>query len=388
MLPHDLHREDRLAPQAKQPCPLLVLGRFPFVSCMANWAAESGSTSLGPEIVSLAEQAASTSASGRRWQQIYREAIRDPHELCRLLQLPASVAATAELVALHFPLRVPHGYLQRIEPGNPADPLLRQVLPLDAETLTPPGFMIDPVGDSQATLKPGLLHKYATRALMVTTGACAVHCRYCFRRHFPYHEVPKGVAAWEEALQAIAETPALDEILLSGGDPLSLADHVLRQLVDRLAAIPHIQRLRVHTRLPIVIPERVTDELLDWLTATRLQPVMVVHVNHPNELDDAVATALGRLATAGVTLLNQAVLLRGVNDNLPALVQLSNRLFACRVLPYYLHQLDPVQGAAHFEVSIDRGHQLMAELRAQLPGYLVPRYVQEIAGAPNKVVLA
>jgi EF-P beta-lysylation protein EpmB len=223
---------------------------------------------------------------------------------------------------------------------------------------------------------------------MVTTGACAVHCRYCFRRHYPYGEGPHGVDDWRPAIERIAADDSIHEVLLSGGDPLTLVDGQLADLADRLAAIPHLRRLRLHTRLPIVIPQRVCPDLLDWLTGTRLTPIVVVHANHPAELDDATGAALARLVDAGVPLLNQAVLLRGVNDDIDALAELSERLIDLRVMPYYLHQLDRVAGAAHFEVPEAEGLALIEALRARLPGYAVPRYVRETLGAANKVVLA
>jgi EF-P beta-lysylation protein EpmB len=322
------------------------------------------------------------------WQKELRDAIRDPRELCRMLDLSAEYEAAAVRAADDFPLFVPRGYASRIRRGDPHDPLLRQVLPLDAERLDVPGFGADPVGDAVAALGPGLLQKYQGRALMVATGACAVHCRYCFRRHYPYSDGPRSLDAWEPALEQIAADPTLDEVLLSGGDPLTLLDNWLLRLARRLAAIPHLRRLRVHTRLPIVIPERVCDELLDWLRGTRLVPIVVVHANHPVELDDTVAQALARLVDAGVVVLNQAVLLRGVNDQAEVLVELCRRLVDLRVMPYYLHQLDRVRGAAHFEVEEEVGRRLVAELRARLPGYAVPRYVREAAGQEHKLVLA
>lgn len=310
--------------------------------------------------------------------------MRDPAELCRLLQLPAEYQAPARRAAETFGLLVPREYLARIRPADPGDPLLRQVLPLDAELQPVPGFGSDPVGEAAAVQAPGLLHKYRGRALMVLSGACAVHCRYCFRRQFPYHEAPRSLAQWEPALAAVAADATLREVILSGGDPLSRVDGWLAALVERLAAIAHLRRLRVHTRLPIVVPQRVTDEMLTWLTATRLTPIVVVHVNHAQEIDSAVAAALSRLVDRGIPVLNQAVLLRDVNDSPEALRDLCQRLVDLRVLPYYLHQLDRVSGAAHFEVPIDRGRRLVRQLRRELPGYAVPRYVQEKPGAAAK----
>jgi len=229
-----------------------------------------------------------------------------------------------------------------------------------------------------------VLQKYPHRVLLVVTGACAIHCRYCFRRHFPYAEAPKSLAAWDPALRQIADDDTIHEVILSGGDPLMVRDEVLAELVERIAAIPHVRRLRVHTRLPIVIPSRVDAGLLDWLTDTRLTPWVVVHANHPREIDTEVAEALARLVDAGLPVLNQAVLLRGVNDDAETLTELSERLLACRAMPYYLHQLDRVAGAAHFEVPLPRGRELIEQLRTRLPGFGVPRYVQEIAGELSK----
>ena len=303
------------------------------------------------------------------------------------MRLPDEVATAAARASQQFRLFAPSGYVSRIRPGDPFDPLLRQILPVDAELADVPGFAADPVGDEPATLRPGLLQKYAGRALLVTTGACAVHCRYCFRRHFPYSEGPRSAAEWTPAIDAIAADDSVHEVILSGGDPLMLVDDVLAELVERLTEVPHVRRLRVHTRLPIMIPERVTEELLAWLRGTRLTPVMVVHSNHPAEIDAAVAEAFSRLVDAGVPVLNQAVLLRGVNDSADVLAELCERLVDLRVMPYYLHQLDRVVGAAHFEVPEETGLAITEQLRARLPGYAVPRYVREQAGAASKLPL-
>jgi len=329
----------------------------------------------------------------RSWQEALKDAVRDAAELCRLVHVPPLTGPGATKAARDFPVFAPRGYIARMRQGDTRDPLLRQVLPLEEE-LSPPAdldtasYGLDPVGDHAAIQSPGLLHKYHSRVLMVTTGACAVHCRYCFRRHFPYQLGPRSPSDWQPALAKIAADSTLREVILSGGDPLTLVDSHLAELAQRLAAIGHLRRLRIHTRLPIMIPERVTDELIDWLRGTRLTPIMVIHANHANELDASVAGALGRLADAGIPLLNQSVLLRGVNDTVEALTDLSERLVDLRVMPYYLHQLDRVIGAAHFEVSEARGHELVEQMRARLPGYAVPRYVREVAGAANKIVLA
>ncbi len=325
------------------------------------------------------------------WQQQLKTAIRTVPDLLRQLKLTANPALDAKVGAkaeAAFPVFAPLPYVRRMVPGDPADPLLRQVLPIDAEDSSPAGFSADPLGENAATVRPGLLQKYHGRMLVVATGACAIHCRYCFRRHFPYGEGPAGAALHKQLADALANDDSLDEVILSGGDPLTLVDDAFSALVDTIEQAAHIKRLRIHTRLPIVIPQRVTDQLVERLSFSRLQKVIVVHTNHANEIDEAVIDSLQRLNTPGTQLLNQSVLLRGVNDSSDALVDLSQRLLDGEVLPYYLHQLDPVIGASHFEVSIERGKQLIQEIRARLPGFAVPRYVQEIAGRPNKTVLA
>ncbi len=319
------------------------------------------------------------------WQRIAAEAIRDPEELWHRLRLPLASLPAARRAAETFGLRVPEPFLARMRPGDPEDPLLRQVLPAAAEHAHDPAFDLDPVGDGAAHSAPALLRKYHGRALLLASGACAVHCRYCFRRHYPYHEA--GAGHWEAALEAIAADPTVEEVILSGGDPLSLTDGRLDTLLDRLEAIPHLQRLRLHTRQPIVIPQRVTPELVGRLTASRLQAVVVLHANHPNEFDGAVEAACRQLRATGATLLNQAVLLAGINDSVATQAALARRLFDAGVLPYYLHALDRVSGARHFESPVDPG-ELMAGLRSRLPGYLVPSLVRENAGAPYKQPLA
>jgi EF-P beta-lysylation protein EpmB len=320
------------------------------------------------------------------WRRSLADAIRDPDELLRLLNLPHELLDAASRASELFPLVVPRSFLARMEPGNLSDPLLRQVLPLSLETRDVPGFAADAVGDDASRTAPGLLHKYRGRALLIAAGTCAVNCRYCFRRHYPYGEEPRRLDDWEPALAAIAADESLHEIVLSGGDPLVLADGRLRQLVARLEAIPHLARLRVHSRLPIVLPDRVTDALLDLLRESRLAPVFVVHANHPHEVVDDCADALRRLVRGGIPTLNQSVLLRGVNDSAEVLAELSERLVNLGVMPYYLHQLDRVAGAAHFEVPVEEGLRIHDELRKRLPGYAVPRYVQEVAGDPYKRV--
>lgn len=321
------------------------------------------------------------------WQAELARAVTEPEELLGLLALGPEWLPAARAAARLFPLRVPRGFVARMRPGDPHDPLLRQVLPLGEELVAAAGFGPDPVGDLAAMAVPGVLHKYRGRVLLTATGACAIHCRYCFRRHFPYSESNAAADHWRAALKYIAADDSIAEVILSGGDPLTLADAKLAEFAAALHAIPHVRRLRLHTRLPIVLPERVNQDLLAWLEKTRLKPVAVVHANHATEIDAAVRTALAALAGAGVHLLNQSVLLRGVNDNIESLSDLSEALFAAGVLPYYLHWLDRVQGAAHFEVDESRAHGLMQELNGRLPGYLVPRLVREIPGAPGKSVV-
>ncbi|HEY0675437.1 MAG TPA: EF-P beta-lysylation protein EpmB [Immundisolibacter sp.] len=322
------------------------------------------------------------------WQRLLAEAIDDPAELLRVLDLPDRLLPAARRAAALFPLRVPAPYLQRIRPGDAADPLLRQVLPLDLECETRPGYSADPLAESAAQPVPGLLKKYHGRALLIATGACAVHCRYCFRRHFPYADAHTGGSRLDPALAAIAADASIGEVILSGGDPLSLSDPRLAELTARIAAIPHVHTLRIHSRLPVVLPQRVTGDLLAGLRRLPLRKVLVLHSNHPCELDADVDAALAALTGAGVTLLNQAVLLRGVNDDSGTLASLSERLHRAGVLPYYLHLLDRVHGTAHFEVSQTTAEALIEALRARLPGYLVPRLVREIPGEPGKTVIA
>jgi EF-P beta-lysylation protein EpmB len=324
---------------------------------------------------------------GDPWRRVLAEGVTDPVELCRLVDLPPPDGAL-EHGENGFPLLVPRPYVARIRPGDPRDPLLLQVLPQRRESNQAADFTTDPVGEVHGAPTCGLLHKYRGRALIVASSVCAVHCRFCFRRHFPYPELPKPPDRWQPALERVAQDTSIREVILSGGDPLVVDDDSLAELAERVAAIRHVRRLRLHTRMPIVIPQRVTDELLSWLRATRLAPIVVVHVNHPAEIDSQVAAALGRLVDAGVPVLSQSVLLAGINDRVDVLVKLFERLVELRVMPYYLHQLDRVAGAAHFEVPESTGARLIQELRARLPGYAVPRYVRETPGESSKRPLA
>lgn len=322
------------------------------------------------------------------WQRELARGYRDVASLLSAVGVDAAEARGAPLSERRFRTRVPRGYVARMRHGDAADPLLRQVLPVAAEDEVTSGYGIDPVGDLAARRPGGVLQKYRGRALLVTTGACAVHCRYCFRREFPYTQATAAADDWQQALAFLASDTTIDEVLLSGGDPLMLPDDRLASLVARLDDLPHIRRLRLHTRLPVVLPERVDDALVRWLAHTRLGRVVVLHVNHANEIDDAVAQAVQRLRSAGCHVLNQSVLLRGVNDDAAALAALSLRLFDAGILPGYLHQLDRVQGAAHFAVTDARALAIDRELRALLPGYLMPKLVYEESGAPSKRPLA
>ena len=322
------------------------------------------------------------------WQSELARGYRRPDELLAALGLDPAHLPAARAGHASFPVRVPRGFVARMRHGDPDDPLLRQVLPLAAEQDDDPGFVRDPVGDLSAMSAPGVLHKYHGRALLITTGACAINCRYCFRRHFPYGDAHAARDQWGPALAYLRGRPELTEVILSGGDPLTLPDHRLAPLAAELDAIGHLRRLRVHSRLPVVLPERVDDAFVQWFAGGRLQPVMVLHANHANELDTSVAAACDRLRQAGVTLLNQAVLLRGINDDAASQEALSERLFAMGVLPYYLHQLDRVAGATHFLVPDASARALAAALAERLPGYLVPQLTREDAGAPAKTPLS
>lgn len=320
----------------------------------------------------------------RDWQRSLAAAADSASALDRRLGRQPHPAATA---ADSFPVRVPESFLARIRAGDPDDPLLRQVFPDPREDEARAGYTPDPLAEQQAMAVPGLLQKYPGRALLTLTGACAIHCRYCFRRHFPYAEANPRGERWQAVLDYLQSHSDIEEIILSGGDPLTLGDERLAACVADLEGIPHLQRLRLHTRTPVVLPERVTPALLDWLDHSRFQTLVVVHVNHANELDAPAREALQALRATGALLLNQAVLLAGVNDSVAALEQLGRALITAGVLPYYLHQLDPVQGAAHFAVDDSRAQRLVVALQARCSGYLVPRLVREIPGEAGKTPL-
>lgn len=322
------------------------------------------------------------------WHQALTNAFRDPGELAQYLQIDPRVFHSKQSPDSGFSMLVPRGFAHRMEKQNPKDPLLLQVIPRIEESHTAPGFCMDPVGDSAATMEPGLLHKYHGRALLIATGACSIHCRYCFRRHFPYPDSNTGGHNISRAIEYLAAHQEVDEVILSGGDPLMLSDSTLQEMICSLEQIGHIKRLRIHSRIPITLPERITPELADILSRSRFQTIVVVHSNHANELDQSVTLATKMLSQQGITLLNQSVLLREVNDSAEALLQLSTRLFSIGVLPYYLHMLDRVQGATHFEVSAKEAMFIHEQLLESLPGYLVPKLVYEKTGAKSKLALS
>lgn len=321
------------------------------------------------------------------WQQALAKSVSDADELLLQLGLSGELDAIAKDKIRQFPLRVPQSYINKMRFGDKTDPLLRQVFPLIDESYEVTGFNFDPVGDQFAVTGPGVLQKYQGRALLVTTGACAIHCRYCFRRHFPYGDSNPLASQWSQTLKQLEADTSINEVILSGGDPLSLSDDKLARLVSDLETIPHLKRLRIHTRLPVVLPERIDSALLSWIGNTKLKVVMVIHANHANEIDSEAEQALSSLKQAGCLLLNQTVLLKGINDSEAALVELSERLNDANVMPYYLHLLDKVAGAHHFDVPEELAIELVDTIRKALPGYLVPRLVREQQGEASKTVI-
>ncbi len=317
------------------------------------------------------------------WQQQLTDAISDPKILLNYLKLDESLLPAAYLAAKQFPLRVPQAFVDRMQIGNSQDPLLRQVLPLQEELICTNGYSADPIKELAYTQK-GLIQKYPGRVLLLVNGHCAVNCRYCFRRHFPYDDNRLNRNEWMQALKSIASDSTIEEVIYSGGDPLASNDKQLSWLTEQVSAIPHIKRLRIHSRFPVVIPERITDECLSWLSNHKMDTAFVLHINHANEIDTALISAITRLRAAGIIVLNQTVLLKGINDSIETLKTLSEHLFSAGVLPYYLHLFDPVSGGAHFDLPIAEAKQLHNKLRSKLPGYLVPKLVKDIEGKPSK----
>lgn len=322
-----------------------------------------------------------------KWQDEYKSSFTNAEQLCDELGLNFEHLPISAQAQKQFQLRAPKSYVARMQKFNPEDPLLLQVLPTNNENEEVEGFSNDPVGDLSSITTPGLLQKYNGRALLLATSRCAIHCRYCFRRHFPYSSQNPRHDTWAQALQQLEKDTSITEVILSGGDPLVLDDAELLKLTKKLEAIPHIKRLRIHTRLPVVIPNRICTELLNWIENTRFKVIMVLHINHAQEINTSLKNKLQKLKQLDCTLLNQSVLLKNINDNTVSLINLSEALFDAGVIPYYLHLLDKVAGAAHFEVHEKQASILMAEITQQLPGYLVPKLVKEIAGKHSKTLI-
>ncbi len=322
------------------------------------------------------------------WQRLLRNCIKDVTQLCDFLEIDQSTLPFSAAASKEFALKIPLPYAERMQKRNILDPLLLQVLPSPRELDYTPGFVVDPLQEADSNHLRGLIHKYKNRVLLTLSGACAINCRYCFRRHFPYGENNIGSAQWRDIIHYISADKSIEEVIFSGGDPLATSDKRLGDFIEELSKIPHLQRLRIHSRMPVVIPQRITQTLCDTLQKTPLQTLLVIHANHANEFDGSVKNALQRLQQADVTVLNQAVLLKGINDSVETQKALHLASFKAGALPYYLFVLDPVKGAAHFDISDGQAQSLLAQLQTVLPGYLVPKLAREIPGKPNKTLLA
>ncbi len=326
------------------------------------------------------------------WQQALQQLITQPQVLLNavnLQQQELSTQLTERLKACEqFPLRVTQHFVNLMEKGNPNDPLLLQALPSPRELELTPGYSTDPLEENSHNPVPGLIHKYHGRVLLTTSGQCAINCRYCFRRHFPYEDNRLSNENWRSILNYIASDDSITEVIFSGGDPLTVSNKLLTKQFIELERIPHLKRLRIHSRLPVVLPQRIDTSFLQLMQNGQLQKILVIHANHPNEIHPLLTEKLSLLKKAGVELLNQSVLLRDINDSAETLAKLSENLFAAGVLPYYLHLLDPVTGAAHFDIPEQQAKELVGKLASKLPGYLVPRLTREQAGVPAKVNIA
>ena len=321
------------------------------------------------------------------WKSELSNCISSIDQLLQLLGLSSKDLNASQLASRGFSIKVPLHYAQLMEYGNPEDPLLKQVLPIEAELNQDPSFSVDPVNESEYNPVPGIVHKYRNRVLMIISPHCAINCRYCFRRHFPYQENRQSKQQWLQALDYLKDRPEINEVIYSGGDPLAANDNFLSWLTQQIETIKHIKRLRIHSRLPVVIPSRIDTQLLTWLSSSRLKPTMVLHINHANEIDVKLCQSVEKLKTAGITVLNQSVLLKGINDSSQALINLSEKLFDAGIMPYYLHLLDPVQGASHFDIPVDKALKIFSHMQAELPGFLLPKLVQEKAGETSKSLI-
>lgn len=317
------------------------------------------------------------------WQKDLQQVVTDPEKLLSMLGINSENYLQHFKARKLFPVRVPIPFIKRMAPGDIDDPLLKQVMPLSNEFVVTDGFMTDPLQEHD-TVAEGLLHKYKHRVLMIVKAGCAINCRYCFRRHFPYHENSPNKQRWQQALSYISKHTEISEVIFSGGDPLMASDEHLTWLVEQIEAIPHVTRLRIHSRLPVVIPNRITPKLVELLSHSRLKVTMVLHINHGNEIDDSLVNALEPLKAARIPIFNQSVMLKGVNDNAKTLITLCEKAFDSGIMPYYLHLFDPVQGAAHFDVKEERAIKIVNEMLSILPGFLMPKLVRELAGQANK----
>lgn len=318
------------------------------------------------------------------WQDELRQLITQPQALFSILGLPADELDAALKATTQFPLRATHSYVKAIRKGDRNDPLLLQILPVGLELSTSPEYSDSPLKEHEFNPTPGLIHKYQGRVLLVGTSQCAINCRYCFRRNFDYQANSPTRKLWGEALEYIRCDRSIEEVILSGGDPLTLSNSQLRWLANELERIPHVARLRVHSRLPVVLPSRIDEQLVEIFSTSRLDVAWVIHCNHPQELTSEVGAALEMIRGSNIALLNQSVLLKNINDCAKTLGHLSKRLFSLGVLPYYLHVLDKVSGAAHFDIPENQARLIHQEMVENLSGYLVPKLVKEVPHAASK----